>query len=828
MIKNYLKIALRNIGRQKLYTFINITGLGVASAFCILVYLYVNNERSFDNFHHDQNQLYRVEMTDIFGGIDINAPKQSNFFSFLMKDAEQKYMIQTPTAMAPDLKRNFPEVENAVRFEDMGDETVTVGNQSFHETGSHFNYVDAGFFTVFNYPLISGNPTSVITQKNQIAISERLAEKYFGKADPIGKVITLPNETGMPPLVVNGVFKNFPSNSSFQFDLVMARENSPGYKDDVARGVNTFSDNLVIKLKKGTDPRFFEQKLNAFGVSYFKPLYAGNQKLAHISFNLRPLADAHYNESVGWYHYTDLKNIYQLICLTVVILLIACLNYILLTLTNTVSRSQDVGIRKTIGASRFRIILQYYTETQLLASFSVIAGLLIAIACLPFFGKLTGSPVDLGNIPYLNIGLFLFGLAVALGLVAGIYPSMAMSGLKPLSIMKSFSAYKINPILSRVLIVLQFSVCIILIVSSLVINSQMRYINNASMGFDKDEVLTVESPYYWTDKAKFKILKQRMQDYAGTDAGIADFTASSFVFAGYNNNAYEIGGEKVMLQAINVDYNFFSFLKIPMVAGRAFSSSIVADSAKLPIPEHGKFSAAGHNIVVNQTLYNLLGKPAVGEFDKQMGGVIIGVCKDYHSEDFTRKIQPAYYTVNKGFTGTIWIKIRKGQNISAEIEKIHAVWNKFTGNLPFTFTFMDEEVAKSYDAFLRWMSIITTSCVIAIILACLGLFGLSGLAAINRTKEIGIRKVLGAPVSTLFMLLNRETFILSGIAFILAVPGAIYFTQKWLESFAYRIHDYWPLFVISGALSVATGVLAVSYHTIRASRANPVDALRSE
>lgn len=825
MIKNYLKIALRNIARQKLYTFINITGLGVASAFCILVYLYVNNERSFDKFHHDGDQLYRLEMTDVYSEPDANA--KHSLFSFMMKDAEVENMLSTPTVMGPDLKRNFPEIENAVRFAGLTQETVKVGNQSFFEPEG-VTFADADFFQVFNFPLISGNASTVISEPNHVAISERLAKKYFGTTDAVGKTISFPNETTVPPVSISGVFKDFPSNSSFQYDMIMGREVAPGYKDDLARGLHTFAELLVLKLHKGTDAAQFSQKLNNFAKTYFKPYIPSGQKPRYIHIILRPFADAHYNQSSGWGHITDQKNIYQLVCLTIVILFIACLNYILLTLTNTVSRSQDVGVRKTIGASRGRIILQYYVETQLLAFLSVIAGFVIAFIALPFFGRLTGSPVHLGNIPYVNIGLFLAGLAMVLGLLAGIYPAMAMSGLKPLNIMRGFSAYKINPLLSRILVVLQFSVCVVLIVTSLVINSQMHYVNNTSMGFDKDEVLTLQSPYGWEDKGKFKALTQLMHNFATNDPGIADFTTSSFVFSIPNLNAYEINGEKMMLGAFNVDYNFFSFLKIPIVSGRTFSPFIASDSAKFDPPTKTKFSAARHTIVVNQTLYGLLGKPPVGDYDRQMGGVIIGVCQDYHTEDFTASIKPTYYTVNKGQTNVLWLRIRKGQNIPAEIDKIHAAWNKYTGNSPFNFSFMDDEVNIRYAAFTRWMTIITTSCVVAIILACLGLFGLSGLAAINRTKEIGIRKVLGAPVSTLFMLLNRETFILSGIAFVLAVPAAVYFTQQWLESFAYRIHDYWPLFIISGALSVATGILAVSYHTIRAAAANPVDALRSE
>jgi putative ABC transport system permease protein len=611
-------------------------------------------------------------------------------------------------------------------------------------------------------------------------------------------------------------------------------ESSPDYKDDMARGVNSFSDPLVLKLEKGTSAINLQAKLDAFGKEYFKPLYEAIRKYdpkakpQEIHFFLRPFAEAHYNQAQGWYHYTDLKNIYQLVCLTVIILLIACLNYILLTLTNTVSRSQDVGIRKTIGAERLQIVLQYYTETQVIAFIAVAVGFVLSVICLPLFGKLTGAPIDLADIPFTSIALFLFLLAMIMGLLAGIYPALAMSGLKPLSIMRSFSAYKINPVLSRLLITLQFSVCVVLIISALVINRQMHYVNDTSMGFDKDQVLILNSPYNWLDKQKMAILKQRMYNFAATDRGIRDITSASFSFAGYNNNAYEIGGEKVMVEEYNVDFNYFSFLKIPIVQGRAFSPAIASDSAKIAVTGTHKFSTVRHTFIANQTLYNLLGKPEVGVYNDKMGGILIGVCKDYHAEDLTKKIEPTYFVVGKNPADNIWIRLAGGQNIPDDIARIKSSWDKFTGNLPFVYTFMDEEVAKSYDAYVRWMTTITVSCVVAIVLACLGLFGLSGITTINRTKEIGIRKVLGASVSNLFLLVNRETFFLALGSFLLAVPVAAYLANEWLQNFAYRIHLDWPLFSVAGLVSITTAIAAVSYHTIKAALANPVKSLRSE
>jgi putative ABC transport system permease protein len=368
----------------------------------------------------------------------------------------------------------------------------------------------------------------------------------------------------------------------------------------------------------------------------------------------------------------------------------------------------------------------------------------------------------------------------------------------------------------------------VLIISSLVINKQMHFINNADMGFDKDQVMIINSPYNWMDKQDITTLKQRMYNYGAKEPGIKDVTTASGDFGGGNHNAYQINGEKVMLEELNVDFNFFSFLKIPIIKGRSFSRAIASDSINTPVAGEHKFNTARHNVVVNESLYNLLGKPEVGLYNDQMGGVIIGVCKDYHTQDLTQKIEPGYFVVNKQPTGKIWVRLASGQNIPEEIARIKTEWDKLTGNLPFVFTFLDQDVAKSYDEYTRWMATINVACGVAIFLACLGLFGLSGLTTINRTKEIGIRKVLGATVTNLFMLMNRETIILAIVAFVIAAPIATWFMRQWLDNFAYRVHTGWMLFAIAGLISVLTAIVAVSYHAIQAAMANPVKSLRSE
>ncbi|WP_439697537.1 ABC transporter permease [Mucilaginibacter sp. AW1-7] len=835
MIKNNLVLAFRNILRNKLYTAINIVGLSIASAFCILVYLYLKNEQSFDKFHNDVNRLYRVEESDIFSK-PTDDKSENGFFSFLTNTEDKKNITTTPPALAPDMKRNFPEIESAVRFEGFYKPVIKVGNQNFQED-DNIVCADADFFKVFSYPLIKGDPKTVLNGRNQVVISQRLANKYFGAADPIGKTIQLPGDTKPVLVTVNGVMKDFPANSSMQFDLIFPLESREDYKEKISNGVNSFSEVLIVKIKEGTDVFRFQQKLDVFAKTYFKSLTEFMQKqdpttkASDTHIYLRSFADAHYNQGGAWGHYTNLKNIYQLITLAVIILVIACFNYVLLTLTNAISRSQDVGVRKTIGAGRIQIIMQYYTETQLLAFISVSAGFVLAVSVMPFFSTLTGAGISLNNFSSVNLLVLLPVLAILLGFAAGIYPAYAMSGLKPLNIMRGFSAYRINPVLSKSLIIIQFSVCVILVISSLVINKQMRFINQTEMGFDKDQVVVLHNPYDYADKQNGNRLKEAIYHYADTEPSLDGATGASFYFDVASTNGHTINGKSVPVDFLNVDYDYFKFNKIPIVKGRDFSRDIASDSARMVLSEEQKAPAGTkirHNVVVNQTLYNMLGKPALDVYNTTIGGIIIGVCKDYHNRDLTQVIPPAYHTINRDPIFYYWLRIKAHQSIPGTMAKLKSEWNKLTNNLPLTYTFMDQDVAKSYDAYLRWMTTITVSCIIAIILACLGLFGLSGLTTINRTKEIGIRKVLGASLVNLFVLLNRGTIYLALGAFVIAVPLSWYLVNQWLQNFAYRITPDWFLFTIAGFIAIATALLAVSYHTLKAARANPVKSLRSE
>lgn len=834
MLLNYLRLAFRNLLKNKIHSIINIAGLGVASAFCILVFWYVQHERSFDTFHANEKNLYRLEVSNVFSIPKPEAKK--SFLDFFAQKDEEKNMTVTPVVLGPELQKNLPEIEHIARIEQTG-ATIYANGESY-KANRNIAYTDANFFKMFSFPLLAGDAATALNTKDKIAISESAAKKYFGSTDVVGKVLSVSLDT-VRLFTVSAVMKDFPANSSLQYELLLNREADPEYKEAMQRGLNTFSDALILQLKQNVDKVAFSKKLDAFGRNMFSDMlkqfasFPGTHvKPENFHLMLRPFAEAHFYESSWWGHFTNLKNVYQLCSLALVILLIACLNYILLTLTGTISRSQEVGIRKTVGAPRKQIIFQFYIETQLLVVIALLTGFVLAIIGLPLFSNFIDEPLQLNYFSFKTIVIAFILFSIALGFLAGIYPALVMSGLKPLNMLRKFSSFKLNPVLSKLLVVAQFSVCIILIICALAMNEQMHFVNKQQMGFDKEQIVSIENPYgFGSDSKKVFRLKDLMSSYVQSEPSFENLTTTWFPYQGYNTNNHIINGKRTGVEVFNIDYNYFSFFKIPIVKGRNFSSSIPEDSAFINLTDAQQIegaSAARHAVVVNETLYNLLGKPALNEINREVGGRIIGVCKDYHADDFTKAIAPAFHIIEQGYIGYFWIKIKPQQNIATVMDNIKQHWKQLTNGEPFNYTFLDEEVAKSYDAYIRWLRTINACCILAIIIACMGLFGLSGLTTVSRIKEIGIRKVLGASVSGLFILLNKNTLIMALISFIVAVPLAIYFVQSWLQNFAYRITPGASLYITAGIISFATALLAVSYHTLKTALSNPVKSLRTE
>jgi putative ABC transport system permease protein len=743
--------------------------------------------------------------------------------------------LVTPVILAEDIKRNFPEVKNFCRIQGYQEPVIVANNQEFSEDNNRVAFVDKNFFSFFGLPLINTNASNAFAGNKSAVISERTARKYFGNVDAVGKVINIRGDNEKL-YTVSAVAKNFPSTSSMQFEVVFPVEAIGDYESKRSAGVNTSSILTLIELKGETNIAAFKKKLTAFGEEYFKPLaeiskkYDPNRAETKFNLSIRPFSDAHYNASSPWFYFTDLKSIYQLSLLALIALGIACLNYILLSLSRVAARSQEAGVRKTVGAGWNHIINMFLMETFAMVIISMITGYIIAVIALPYFNELTSiniPVIELLNWKFVAVGI---GVAILLTLLAGIYPAIKMAGIKPLSVMSKFSTYKLNPSLSKIFITLQYTVCIVLIVYSLVIAQQIKFINNKNLGFEKEQTLLVRNPF-WGNKEKTLALRDQLYQYTASQPDLNGATGSDFKFAAISRNGHNIDGKKEMIAQMNIDYDYFSLNKISLVKGRFFSKEFITDTTRLNISKEQIDTTASRtqaHLVVNETLYKMLGSPPLNEVNRPLGGIIVGVSSDYFFMGLQQKIEPAYHKCNPKALGYFWFKIGKNKDIATAANKIKSKFKELTNGEEFKYSFMDEDINVIYESHERWLRVINMASWMAVFIACLGLFGLSAIIAVNRTKEIGIRKILGARVVHVFYSLNRQTFFMVLLSIIIAIPIAVFISKSWLQNFAYRIDLKWGIFALAGIIGFACALIAVSYHSLRAANNNPVKSLRTE
>jgi putative ABC transport system permease protein len=820
MLRNYLKTAWRNLLRNRTLSLINLTGLSISVAFCALLFFHIRYEQSFDRFHEKKDRLFRLEMTNFWA--DPGEKPKGSLFAGLTRSADENNDLEFPLVVGRDMPNVLPDVQSVTRFEDIarhnGQPLVRANGQVYKE--EHALYAEPNFFSNFSFSLLQGNKATVLAQPGNVVLSATTAKKYFGTADPIGKTIELVTDSNRLFKVV-GVAADAPANSSLQFSFVLPLEADRNYQRDLAERFNRNHHFLIVELKPGVDAAAFERKLNGWMRGYYLPSLATGYGLKpevakRFGFYVRPFADGHFNVSEGWGHYTDVKSIYQLACIVGVILLLASLNYVLITVSNAASRSQEIGVRKVMGAGRGNVILQFWMETQLLVAAAVFIGMALALLGVPLLKATIGSGVGYGSIHLaeaLEAGLV---LAVLLGLLAGYYPAMLISKLKPVSILKSFSAFRIRPRFSRVLVVVQFTCCVVLMMAAFVIDRQMEYIQHKDLGFDKDQVLMVENPTYDYDFTRR--VRDELYSFARTQPSILAYSAFTGGLTGEaNTNGFSLNGQRMVMRQISVDYDYFSLLGLKLMEGRLFSPQYAMDTAR-------KVRA----YVVNETMWKLLGKQArLNVFNDSIYGTIVGVVSDYHLDRLNVTIQPEVHELANRYMGSFLFKVKAGQTRTA-IAALESEWKKTTHNYPFTYTFLDQQIAKLYEANMRWRKSVQASCGFAILIACMGLFGLAAITAANRTREVGIRKVLGASVGELAGLLGRGFLGMVGLSFLIAAPLSWWLMNRWLEDFAYRIRIGWWMFGVVGLVALGVAMATVGFQVLRAARANPVKALRME
>lgn len=812
MIRSYVKIAARNMLKRKVYSFINAFGLSIGIAFCALIYLFIRDEQSFDLFHLNKDRIYRLE------GRSLDTRSQ---------DTEERYhqnaWLQLGARDA--IKAEIPEIEFATRFNPGYGCVFRYGTQIFNE---NVTFVDNDFFSMFSFGVISGNPTTMLKRKNEVVLTPGIVEKYFGDSDPVGKTITL-DIAGEKELIVVGVIENPPANSSLEFEVLVSIELRQYYDQAMTQWSN-FNTPVFFQLYHGASERAVKSKLDKIVEAKMKKnleqqrldaTYPIPEDAVLFEYIFTKLPDIHLKSEVGWTRVSDTKYSWILGGIALLILLIACINYVSLALTTSVSRRTEVGIRKVVGAQKKQLVYQFSFESILLALISMIIGIGLAILFLPTFSSFTGKAIVLSPGLFADLTLSSLALSILVGLISGSYPALFLSAFRPAAVLKGRFTSKLQAGFTKPLVVLQFALAAFLIISSMIMYRQMRFITTKDLGFSKSQILVVPTQAGWNNESDRSVTRYRTRLEQDKQILAVAGVSSSFN-KGYSQYGYKIGEEYKAAYVYGVDPSYLPLLDISLVAGRNFDDQIVSDSSA---------------VIVNESLVrDMKWKDPLNEYlnwrqdSTSLGSKVIGVVRDYHFQALSEEISPMFLSMNTrevGHLEHILVKVAPG-NIPETVDLLRKRWSEIFPTLPFDYSFLDDDVARQYESYERWMNIMGISTTFAILISCLGLFGLSGVNAINRTKEIGIRKVMGAEIASIFFLLNKQYLTLSLLSSVLAIPAAWYAMHKWLSDFKFAIDMGWDLFAISVLAGLVISMATVSYHAVRTALLNPADTLKYE
>jgi len=806
MFKNYFKVALRNLWKNKAFSAINIVGLATGLAVCLLIVLYVVDELSYDKYNKNADRIYRLD-ADIFFN------NTSAIFAV------------APDPLAPTLKRDFPEIEEEVRINNQSDILVKKDNQNVQD--HHAAFADSTFFKVFTVPMIEGNPETALKEPNSIVIDETTAKKYFNSTNVLGKTLVVDNTNYCK---ITGVIKDIPKQSHFHFHFIRPKI---GNVNDSWLSNNTFNYVMVRpgvtqeKLQKDVDATIN----NYLGKELESQLHASLKDLtnkgSHFIYHAMPVTDIHLysNKSYEIEANGDITYVYIFSVIAVFILLIACVNFMNLSTARSANRAKEVGIRKVAGSLRTHLITQFLTESVLLSFFSLILAILIAMLLLPLFNQLAAKDMSVTTL----FSTWLFPVMIALvfivGCVAGSYPAFYLSAFQPIDVLKGKIAkgFK-NSWLRSGLVVFQFFISIILIISTIIIYNQLDYIRSRKIGYDRDQVFVIHNAWY-LDKQIHTFRDELLNIPGVTNATISGDlpTSPSFDNEGWFRDAVMDPTKAVVLTNFYVDENYIPTLGMQMVQGRNFSKDFPTDSVGVILNEAAVkllgFKDPLKEVLYSPNFYN-------GSIHGATANHIIGVVKDFNFSSMHQNVGPLIMNKSENW-GSIAVRINL-KNISSVINSIKTKWNSMTSGQPFNYTFMDADFNNIYIAEQQTGKLFITFAVFAIFIGCLGLFGLVTYAAEQRTKEIGVRKVLGASVGGIVAMLSKDFAKLVLIASVIAFPVAWWAMHKWLQSFAYRTNISWWIFIAAGIAAIMIALITVSFQAIRAAVANPVKSLRTE
>ncbi|MBL7700232.1 MAG: ABC transporter permease [Chitinophagaceae bacterium] len=790
MFRNYLKVALRNILRHKAFSMINIAGLAIGMTCSIFILLWVQNELSFDRFHANADKTYRI-----------------------VAEASGFKAAVNCAAMPAELKAKFAEVKNTVRLSVPQTAIMEMGDKKFDE--KRLFYADSTFLQVFSFPLVKGDRKTALTRPDAILITEKMALKYFGKEDPIGKIL---RKDVQYPLIVTGVLKNIPSNSHLQFDFIQPMSAIANVNWDLKNNVwDNFNYYTYIVIDKPLDKAgiaAMNKKIDALYKTHVDP------KSISIAFDVQPLADIHlrsYNMQVDLPGHGNIQYVNIFFIVAIFILVVACINYMNLATARSARRAKEVGLRKVVGAGRKQLIGQFLGESLMISLFSLVVALAAVWLLLPTFNYLAGKEITFNLLQGKWLG-GIIAIALITGLLSGSYPALFLSNFQPVRVLKSNrSTISGNKLFRNGLVVLQFVVSIILLAGTVVIYRQLKFIREMNLGFDKSNLVYFQMKgKMWQDP---KVMKNELRKNPLT----ADFTIMDELPINLTSGTVDVKwpgkdpNSQVVFPIMHVSDEFFDVMNMTILNGRSFSDDFPADT---------------NNYVINEKAARVMGynKPeeAVGKPLKlwDRDGMVIGVVKDFNFKPVQQPIEPMILDKLR-WGGTVVVRAPAGRT-EATIAALQKVHNTFAAELPFSYDFLDQNIANLYQGEQRMGALFNVFAVIGIFISCMGLYGLSAFMAEQRTKEIGVRKVLGASVFNMVYMLSTGFTKLIMVAVVIAVPVAWWAVNAWLDGFAFRIEVNWVIFVLAAVAALLIAWITVSYESVKAALANPVKSLRNE
>ena len=805
MLRNYLTSACRNLWKNKGYTLINILGLALGMACVMLILMYVQSETTYDNFHPNKEDIYLFD-------IQVKVPQSGDI---------RKRAIG-PYRLADELKVDFPDIEHIVRFAAQGREAVGYNDQLFLE--EQLTFVDPEVFQVFHLPLVTGDPLEVLKDPFSVVMSQDAAKRYFANENPIGKTLQIRDED----FVVNGVMEDIPKNSQLQFDILVSMNCAPQiFSRIVLENWGEGSSWTFAKLPSGKTRADYRDRLASFTAD---KLEAWSELSPQLNLNPLPKLYLHSKDLRGWVPGGDITYVIAFTFIAIFILLIACVNFMNLATARSSLRAREVGLRKVVGANRSQLVGQFLSESTILALISLGLAMGIAWFSMPYFNQLANKDMEFDLVNNLPMIFSLLGITLFVGVVAGSYPALLLSGFKPVNVLSNRVSKNLKwSSLRKALVIFQFTTSIFLLIVTIVVYNQLQYCMNLDLGFNRENLIVFGTP---TDmRGQYEQFRsQLLTNPKVVNAGPASRVPPERLTSSLTARPEGVPEDQQRgMQTVWTDFDYIETMGYEIATGRSFSREFSSDVQKAFVINEQAVKEIGwtNESAIGKTF----GSSEITDWNEGQwqpkDGQVIGVLKDFHFESLKQKIVPTVYFIAPYMAWQYVVRITPG-DIPSTINFIEKTWSQFNEEIPFEYEFVDENFNRLYDIEQRQGKIFRLFAILAIFIACLGLIGLAAFSADRRKKEIGIRKVLGASSPSLIYLLSKEFTMLVLIAFVIASPLGWYIMKNWLQDFVYRVPIQISVFVIAGLMALLIAWLTVGYQTLKTAYMNPVQSIRNE